>query len=110
MHDEGSTVRVAFEDGEEAVGNLLIGSEGGRSVTREYLLGDAGIANRRKDLVFFNFTQRYDAETALVLDSLHPLIKFALHPDGHGMMVLASKSFGLEHLSHVHDSPPYTFQ
>jgi len=39
IHDDGATVTVTFENGETATGDLLIGADGARSLTRDHVTG-----------------------------------------------------------------------
>lgn len=95
LQETGSVVQVTFEDGEEVVGNLVIGSDGPYSLTRGILLGEAAKPKRFEGAVILNFTQSYDAETALIVNSLHPISKTCTHPDGYGMIFLSSKLISL---------------
>lgn len=74
-------VVAAFADGEEAVGNVLVGCDSANSAIRSWLLGADVARCEELPVIAYNFTVQYSAEQARWLrNQLHPLLKCAPHP------------------------------
>ncbi|KAI9813308.1 MAG: hypothetical protein M1827_004250 [Pycnora praestabilis] len=87
--DGGSKVTISFDDGTTASGSIIVGCEGARSAVREILLGPEEASLMRLPVTMFNFTEQYPAELALQLRKLHPAAFFGIHPDNHGIFLIA---------------------
>ena len=62
------------------MGSILVGSDGGGSWVRQWMLGDEAQA-RVQPYTFLNFSFRYTKEQAIEMDKmLHPVVDIATHP------------------------------
>ncbi|KAF3042653.1 hypothetical protein E8E12_005228 [Didymella heteroderae] len=83
-HDNGR-VKVEFEDGHYAVGDLVVGADGAKSRLREAIVGvdDAALTTVPVNLI--NFSYKFDAELALRIRNHNKIFINSIHPD-HGTM------------------------
>ncbi|KAF7587365.1 hypothetical protein BBP40_007353 [Aspergillus hancockii] len=80
----GNGVTAVFEDGSEAAGTVLIGTDGNSSQVRRAALEPASLADP-ESLPFnmVNVTATYTAEQALYIRSkIHPVADIGIHPKG----------------------------
>lgn len=68
-----SGVAAVFEDGTNAVGSVLIGCDGGRSVVRRLLVGEVKAVPKDLDISVINFTLKFDHDLADRVASQHPI-------------------------------------
>jgi 2-polyprenyl-6-methoxyphenol hydroxylase-like FAD-dependent oxidoreductase len=79
--DDGQSVTAHFADGATTVGQMLIGADGARSMTRQLLLG-AELGGIDRLPYAATFVQcRFTKEQALHLRSFHPLFLASAHPN-----------------------------
>lgn len=72
--DDDATITVSFENGTEARGTLLIGTDSSHSAVRTHLLGEEKAATTPMDLTHVNNTVCYhDAAKALFVRKAHPV-------------------------------------
>jgi hypothetical protein len=90
-HDNGR-VKVEFENGDHAVGDLVVGTDGAKSRLREAIVGvdDAELTTIPVNLI--NFTYKFDAELALRIREHNKIFINSIHPD-HGTMYWLSSKF-----------------
>jgi hypothetical protein len=73
-------VTAYFEDGTSETGSVLVGSDGGGSWVRRWMLGDDG-ESEVLPYTFLNFSVHYTREQALKMDKMiHPIVDVAAHP------------------------------
>lgn len=71
---------VKFDDGTTETGSVVVGSDGGGSWVRRWMLGDAAEA-WVQPYTFLNFPFSYTAEQAAKMDEMmHPVVDVAVHP------------------------------
>ena len=73
LGQDGKSVTAVFEDGEHAVGRLIIGADGARSTVRSILLGPEFAASNRLPYSATFLQSKFTSEQALFLRSFHPL-------------------------------------
>lgn len=74
-------VSVHFDDGTTAMGDVVIGADGGSSRVRRCLLGEEAAAQEVLPYAFMNFPFRLPAKKALWLDNvMNPSVDVAPHP------------------------------
>ncbi|KAK4543969.1 hypothetical protein LTR36_004743 [Oleoguttula mirabilis] len=79
MKAQGDCVTVAFKDGSQAEGNMVIGCDGSRSRVREYLVGAEAAKLEEIGLTMINYVgSGYTAEQAQLLRSYHPIVQLSL--------------------------------
>lgn len=76
-------VRVRFADGTDAVGDVVVGCDGAKSVVRQSIVGIDAAQLTDVPMSMFNFTQKFPAEFSKDLRSRNPLFITSIHPD-HG--------------------------
>lgn len=89
---ENGRVKIEFEDGDHAVGDLVVGADGAKSRLREAIVGvdDAALTTIPVNLI--NFTFKFDAELALRIREHNKIFINSIHPD-HGTMYWLSSKF-----------------
>lgn len=81
--EDNGRVRVKFADGTDALGDVVVGCDGAKSVVRENIVGVEAAQVTVVPLSMFNFTQKFPAEFSKDLRSRNPLFITSIHPD-HG--------------------------
>jgi 2-polyprenyl-6-methoxyphenol hydroxylase-like FAD-dependent oxidoreductase len=76
------TVTIAFEDGTQESGNLLIGCEGAHSPTREFLLGPKEAELLSSPCVASVTITTIGRNAAVALRKLHDRYTISFHPNG----------------------------
>lgn len=79
MNSENGVATASFEDGLEEKGNLLVGAEGARSITREFLVGKEG-ALIQSPFVATAIMTKLPAEATLKFNEMHYRYTLSLHP------------------------------
>lgn len=74
-------VTVEFEDGSQATGSCVIGSDGSKSRVRTYLCGDKG-RPVETGITMINHVATYTPEQAMVLRMHHPIVKLTFSSRG----------------------------
>lgn len=103
FEQDGKSVTAVFEDGEHALGRLVIGADGARSTVRSTLLGLEFAAPTRLPYSATFLQSKFTSEQALFLRSFHPLYIAAPHPDGYFAF------FGLQDAPEVDKPEDWTF-
>lgn len=85
--DAAGTLTATFEDGLKVSGTLLVGCDGSRSATREFLVGKEAAQPTLMDIAMFNFTCSFDAEIAKRLRGQGPIFFNSYHPKGRMLWV-----------------------
>lgn len=89
MAIEGDLVKLAFEDGTTALGNMVIGADGSNSKVREFLVGREAAREEDIDLTTINFPWGgYTDQQARFLRSHHPIVQLSF-AENMGTAVLA---------------------
>lgn len=91
MTYSGSTVTATFEDGTGTTGNILVGCDGAKSKVRELVVGSEAAQMTVMPINTFNFNQKFTAEQALHLQTVHPLFKMSYYPETAEMFWLSSE-------------------
>ncbi|KAL2818674.1 hypothetical protein BJX63DRAFT_429173 [Aspergillus granulosus] len=81
----GSGVSIAFTDGSQAHGDLVVGADGRHSLVREFLLGKdiASQLFQPLGIVMHNFVAQYDAPQAqFIMSRLHRFLDMGVNPNG----------------------------
>ncbi|TKA80706.1 hypothetical protein B0A55_03701 [Friedmanniomyces simplex] len=82
IEERGSRVTAYFEDGGSITADLVVGCDGAKSVVREMLVGKDAARVSYMDINMFNFPANFDAETARLIRSQHPIFFNCIHPKG----------------------------
>lgn len=96
-HDNGR-VKVEFEDGDHAVGDLVVGTDGAKSRLREAIVGAEEAELTTIPVNLINFPYKFDAELSLRIREHNKIFINSIHPDHGTMYWLSSKSFSLAYL------------
>jgi hypothetical protein len=85
-------VKVEFKDGDHAVGDVVVGTDGAKSLLRESIVGfeDAQLTTVPVNLI--NFPYKFDAELSLRIRAYNKIFLNTIHPD-HGTMFWLSSTF-----------------
>lgn len=71
-------MKVTFEDGATATGNMVIGADGSQSKVREFLVGHEAAQQEEIELTMINFPYGgYTSEQAHFLRSFHPIVQLS---------------------------------
>lgn len=81
--EDNGRVRVRFADGTDAVGDVVVGCDGAKSVVRQSIVGIDAAQLTDVPMSMFNFTQKFPAKFSKDLRSRNPLFITSIHPD-HG--------------------------
>lgn len=89
---DNGRVKVEFKDGEHAVGDVAVGTDGAKSLFRESIVGyeDAQLTTVPVNLI--NFPYKFNAELALQIRAYNKIFLNSIHPD-HGTMYWLSSTF-----------------
>ncbi|KAH0543396.1 hypothetical protein FGG08_002254 [Glutinoglossum americanum] len=80
---DGKGETATFHDKTTASGDILVGTDGSRSMVRGFLLGSEEAMVKPVGIVLSNIEVKYnDAEKSLFTRKYHPIYYMALHPDG----------------------------
>lgn len=93
-HDNGR-VRVDFKDGQHAIGDLVVGTDGAKSRLRESIVGFEDAQLTIVPVNLFNFPYKFDTELALKIRNENPIFINSIHPDTGTMYWLSSRFFSL---------------
>jgi 2-polyprenyl-6-methoxyphenol hydroxylase-like FAD-dependent oxidoreductase len=83
-HDNGR-VKIEFKDGRDAVGDVVVGTDGAKSRLRESIVGFEDAQLTTVPVNLFNFPYKFDAELALRIRKQNKIFINSIHPD-HGTM------------------------
>lgn len=89
-HDNGR-VKVEFKDGDHAVGDLIVGTDGAKSLLRESIVGFEDAQLTAVPVNLFNFPYKFDAELSLRIREHNKIFINSIHPD-HGTMYWLSSA------------------
>ncbi|KAI9753800.1 MAG: hypothetical protein M1835_000954 [Candelina submexicana] len=93
FREDGDGVVAKFADGEEALGSVVIGTDGPKSAVRENLLGTEKGTATPLEVVHANTALCYhDAEKSRFLRSCHPIFSLCLHPKGLSFLAVQDAS------------------
>jgi len=101
---EDDTVTAYFSDNTTATGSVLIGCDGGRSKTREFIVGPEAAKGFDTDYTMINTWTTLPADIALALRAKHPIVTLAQHPDGYPEILIAILDIPSK------DAPPETWK
>lgn len=90
--ENNGRVRVNFADRTDALGDVVVGCDGAKSVVRENIVGVEAAQLKVVPLSMFNFTQKFPAEFSKDLRSRNPLFITSIHPDHGTMFWLSSEA------------------
>ncbi|KAI9720895.1 MAG: hypothetical protein M1812_002734 [Candelaria pacifica] len=83
FNEDGNGVVAKFANGEEALGSVIIGTDGPKSAVRSTLLGEEKGTATPLEVVHANIALCYgDAEKSRFVRSCHPIFSLCLHPRG----------------------------
>ncbi|KAL2796263.1 hypothetical protein BJX66DRAFT_336276 [Aspergillus keveii] len=83
--ETGPGVTIAFTDGSDAHGDLVVGADGRHSFMRGLLLGEETASQQFEPLglVMHNFVAQYDeAQSQFILSRLHRFLDMGVNPNG----------------------------
>ncbi|KAJ4985309.1 hypothetical protein SVAN01_09160 [Stagonosporopsis vannaccii] len=83
-HDHGR-VKVEFKDGHHAIGDVVVGTDGAKSLLRESIVGREDSQLTTVPVNLINFPYQFDAELALQIRAYNKIFLNSIHPD-HGTM------------------------
>ena len=90
-HDNGR-VKVEFKDGDYAVGDVVVGTDGAKSLLRESIVGFEDAQLTTVPVNLFNFPYKFDTELSLRIREHNKMFINSIHPD-HGTMYWLSSMF-----------------
>lgn len=93
-HDDGR-VKVEFQDGDHAIGDVVVGSDGAKSLLRESIVGFEASQLTTVPVNLINFPYKFDAELALQIRAYNKIFLNSIHPDHGTMYWLSSTLFSL---------------
>lgn len=91
-NEHNGRVRVNFADGTYALGDVLVGCDGAKSVVGGNIVGVEAAQLTVVPLSMFNFTQKFPAEFGKDLRGRNPLFITSIHPDHGTMFWLSSEA------------------
>ncbi|KAG9199893.1 hypothetical protein G6514_007793 [Epicoccum nigrum] len=82
---DNGRVKIEFKNGDHAVGDVVVGTDGAKSLLRESIVGfdDAQLTTVPVNLI--NFPYKFDAELSLQIRAYNKIFLNTIHPD-HGTM------------------------
>ncbi len=89
-HDNGR-VKVEFKDGHHAVGDVVVGTDGAKSLLRESIVGSKDSQLTTVPVNLINFPYKFETELALQIRSYNKIFLNSIHPD-HGTMYWLSST------------------
>ncbi|KAL3417966.1 hypothetical protein PVAG01_10975 [Phlyctema vagabunda] len=98
IQTDGEMVTATFSDGTRERGNLLFGTEGAHSPTREFLVGSERARLIPSPVVGSVAITHMPREAALKIRAIHPRHVIGLHPVGYFTWMGVHESAGLENL------------
>jgi 2-polyprenyl-6-methoxyphenol hydroxylase-like FAD-dependent oxidoreductase len=102
---DNSKVKLTFEDGSSATGDVLVGCDGAKSRVREAIVGTEAAKLTDVSVSMFNFPYKFDAELARRIRDMNQLFITSIHPD-HGTMFWLS----IQDAPNPSDPSTWTFQ
>ena len=86
--EDGEAVTATFEDGSQATGSTIIGTDGAQSAVRYNIFGHDSGSPQRVPYSAVNLHVCYnDAEKAKFVRQHHPVMTMGIHPDGYWLWI-----------------------
>jgi 2-polyprenyl-6-methoxyphenol hydroxylase-like FAD-dependent oxidoreductase len=86
--NDGKSVTATFEDGSDATGTMIVGTDGAQSKARYTIFGPESSAAKRVPYSAVNLHVCYnDAEKAKFVRQAHPIMTMGIHPEGYWLWI-----------------------